>query len=251
MKEKNELYGLLPGLGQGITRVTISYPFDVIKVQMQKLYFNNMKDTFTDIVKNDPFKFYRGSSISYITVGLERSIQFYYLEKFNEKKINPILSSFGMSLFSSIYNIPVQYITTNIAITKNPKETTYNYIKKLLIDRTNIYKGFTIETPKNILGSTIFLSSYYSIRNHFGDNKYLSPFYGAFSGIILWSVIFPIDTIRTEYQTSNNKIIDIIKNRYYNYGLKSFYRGISSIYIRTIPSTSLGMFVYEMIRNNI
>ena len=32
----NELVNLLPGLLQGITRVSISYPADVVKVQMQK-----------------------------------------------------------------------------------------------------------------------------------------------------------------------------------------------------------------------
>ena len=108
-----------------------------------------------------------------------------------------------------------------------------------------------IETPKNIIGSTIFLSSYYSIRNYFGDNKYLSPFYGATSGLLLWTVIFPIDTIKTEYQTSNKKIMSIITERYKTSGFKSFYSGISSIYIRTIPSTAIGMFVYEMVRDSI
>ena len=43
--EKNELFGLLPGLFQGITRVFISYPADVVKIQMQKQLFTTTKET--------------------------------------------------------------------------------------------------------------------------------------------------------------------------------------------------------------
>ena len=88
--EKNELLGLLPGLFQGLTRVLISYPADVVKVQMQKQWFTTTKETVKDIIKNDIRKFYRGSSISFVTIGLERSLQYYYLEKIN-KKYNPYL----------------------------------------------------------------------------------------------------------------------------------------------------------------
>ena len=76
---------LLPGFCQGITRVTISYPFDVIKINMQKLIFKNTIESITHIYKNDPYKFYRGSFLSYTSVSLERSIQFYFLEKMNKQ----------------------------------------------------------------------------------------------------------------------------------------------------------------------
>ena len=58
--EKNELFGLLPGLFQGITRVSISYPADVVKIQMQKQLFTTTSETIKHIIKNDIKKFYRG-----------------------------------------------------------------------------------------------------------------------------------------------------------------------------------------------
>lgn len=249
MIAKNDFYAIIPGFMQGITRVTISYPFDVVKVQLQNMHYNNTIIAFKHIIKTDPFKLYRASLLTYTTIGIERSIQFYYLEKLNKSKVNPLYSSLLISTISSVYNVPVQYITINIINYKKPI-TTYNFIKNMIKERKNPYKGYFIETPKNILASTIYFSSYYKIRNIFGDNKYFAPYYGAISGINVWLIIFPIDTIRTELitKTNNNSLLNIITNRFKTYGLKSFYFGLTPVLLRTIPSSSIGMFMYEYCR---
>lgn len=249
MIAKNELYTIIPGFMQGITRVTISYPFDVVKVNLQNMHYNNTITAFKHIIKTDPFKLYRASLLTYTTVGIERSLQFYYLEKLNKQKVNPFYSSLLISTINSVYNVPVQYITTNIINNKSPT-TTYQFIKFIIREKKNPYKGYFIETPKNILASTIYFSSYYKIRNTFGENKYFAPYYGAISGINVWLIIFPIDTIRTEFttQTNNKSLLNIITCRFKTYGLKSFYLGLTPVLFRTIPSSSLGMFVYEYCR---
>ncbi len=251
MSETNNLlYLLIPGFMQGITRVTISYPFDVVKINMQKMNYNNTFSAFKHIFKTDIFRFYRGSSLLYTTIGIERSIQFYLLEKFNKEGKHPLYSSLIISTFNSIYTVPIQYITTNISNNSN-KISPFKFIKHMYKQKINPYKGYFIETPKNILASTIYYTSYYTIRNNFGDNKYLAPYYGAFSGIILWLIIFPIDTIRTENITNNKKVFDIVKDRINKNGIRSFYLGISPVLFRTIPSASIGMFVYEYFREKI
>jgi hypothetical protein len=252
MITQNELYAVIPGFMQGITRVTISYPFDVVKVQLQNMHYNNTITAFKHIIKTDPFKLYRASLLTYATIGFERSIQFYYLEKMNKKKVNPFFSSLLISTINSVYNVPVQYITTNIINNKSPI-TTYEFIKNIIRERKNPYKGYFIETPKNILASTIYFSSYYKIRNTFGENKYFAPYYGAISGINVWLIIFPIDTIRTEFTTKkdNKNLLEIIKTRYNKFGVRSFYFGITPVLFRTIPSSAIGMFVYEYWRDYI
>ena len=245
--ENNNLKELLPGLFQGLTRVSISYPADVVKVQMQKQLHNNTLSTIKYIIKNDIFKFYRGSSISFFTIGIERSLQFYYLEKIN-KKFNPFLSGFLVSTLSSIYNLPMQYLTTNISLLNKNKDNVsiINFIKNTSFK--NLYKGYFIETPKNILGSTIYLGTYMKMRSMCED-KFFYPFFGGISGISVWLIIYPIDTIKTEFQTTKNiNVSDIIFNRYKNYGIKSFYKGITPVIIRTFPSAFMGMFVYEKTR---
>lgn len=246
---KNEFYTMIPGFMQGVTRVTISYPFDVVKVQLQNMHYTNTVSAFKTIIKTDPFKLYRASLLTYTTVGIERSLQFYYLEKLNKKNINPLYSSLLISTVNSVYNVPVQYITTNIINNKSPSSTV-PFIRNLYKNKINPYKGYFIETPKNILAATIYFSSYYKIRNTFGEHKYLAPYYGAISGISVWLVIFPIDTIRTEFTTQkgNKNIPNIIIERYKHFGLKSFYFGLTPVLFRTIPSSAIGMFVYEYCR---
>jgi solute carrier family 25 carnitine/acylcarnitine transporter 20/29 len=247
MSETNKLYSLIPGFMQGITRVTISYPFDVMKINMQKMHYNSTFSAFKHIFKNDTFKFYRGASLLYTTIGIERSLQFYFLEKFNKQGKNPLYSSFVISTLNSIYTVPIQFITTNISNNKTNMGT-YKYIKYVYQNKINPYKGYFIEMPKNILASTIYYTTYYNIRNYFGENKYFAPYYGAISGISVWLIIFPIDTIRTENITNNKPIINIIKDRIKINGYSSFYLGLSPVLFRTIPSASIGMFVYEYFR---
>jgi solute carrier family 25 carnitine/acylcarnitine transporter 20/29 len=249
--EKNELLGLLPGLFQGITRVFISYPADVVKVQMQKQLFTTTKETIKYIIKNDTRKFYRGSSISFVTVGLERSLQYYYLEKIN-KKYNPYFSGFIVSFANSIYNLPMQYLTTNIALLNKGNSVTH-YIKQTTYK--DLYKGYFIETPKNVLGSTIYLGTYFQLRT-MTENSSLYPYFGGISGTLTWLVIFPIDTIKTEYQTTKNiKLSNIIYSRLSNNkkrpfeGIKSFYKGLTPVLIRTFPSAFAGMYMYEKVRS--
>lgn len=243
----SELLQLLPGLCQGLTRVSISYPFDVIKVNMQKLRYESIFASVKDIMKSDPKKFYRGSSLSFTSVGIERSVQFYLMEKLNKKGYNSYISSAILSLASSVYTIPIQYSTTNIALQTN-KQSVITSIKQIVKSR-NFYRGYFLEMTKNQIGSTIFMGTYYVLRNTFGDNVSYSPIYGILSGLSLWPIIFPLDTIRTEFQTSAHSVTQIVKERVRTHGALSFYKGITPVLLRTIPSSSLGMLSYEYVRS--
>jgi solute carrier family 25 carnitine/acylcarnitine transporter 20/29 len=248
MENNNIILNLLPGFCQGLTRVTISYPFDVVKTNMQKHVDVNLYSTIKNLIKQDPFRFYRGATFSYVSVSFERAIQFYCLEKMNKIYKNTYMNGFLFSLFASIYNVPVQFITTNIAL-NNTK--TKLYLKYIIENKINLYKGSQLEILRNTINSTIFMGTYYYLRNTFGENTGLSPFYGAFSGLACWTVTLPIDTLRTDYQSSTQNIKALITNRFKNGGLFAFYRGFTPIILRTIPSASAGMYIYENVRNYI
>ena len=64
-------------------------------------------------------------------------------------------------------------------------------------------------------------------------------------------ITFPLDTIRVDKQiTQNTSIKDLIIKRYNKFGIINFYNGLSPVLIRSIPSTILGMLVYENIKKN-
>lgn len=242
------IFNLMPGLLQGVTRVGISYPADVVKVQMQKNLHSTTLGTVQHILKTDIRKFYRGSSIAFVTVGIERSLQYYYLEKMNKKMVNPYASSFAASLIGSVYNLPMQYLTTNIALLDKTKHDTSvkQYVKNTSFKQ--MYKGYFVETPKNVLGSTIYLGTYLTLRNG-TDRASLYPWFGGLSGMLTWTVIYPLDTIKTEYQTTKNKSIhELIRERLATNSIGSFYKGITPVLLRTFPSAFAGMYVYEKTR---
>ena len=246
---ENILVKLLPGFFQGITRVTISYPFDVIKIHMQKLYHPTTISTLKHIIRTDLFKLYRGSSLAFALFSTERSFQFYYLEKSNIKKQNPLLSSIKLALFGTIYNLPVQYLLTNIAIGNKEVLSIYHQEKlSALIKR--VYKGYIVESTRSILGTSIYFSSYLKMRQLTNNDKSFTPVIGAASGICVWLVTFPLDTIRTECQSTISKVnlLQLITDRIKNNGVHSLYRGISPVLFRTVPSSAIGMMVYEWVR---
>lgn len=59
------------------------------------------------------------------------------------------------------------------------------------------------------------------------------------SSFIVWSITYPIDNIKNQ----------IIANKKITYDLKSLYRGIQYPLLRSIPSSTVGFYVYEYLNN--
>lgn len=95
------------------------------------------------------------------------------------------------------------------------------------------------------------MGSYYYLREKYNkeNNLYKAPLIGIISSIICWSTIFPIDTLRNDLQTTKNISLKyLISDRYSKYGLLNFYKGLTPVFIRTIPSSAFGMLAYETSR---
>lgn len=240
---------LIPGFIQGLTRVTISYPFDTVKIYMQKNLYNNTYDAIKNIIKTEPKIFYRGSSITYIVIPTERSIQFYMVEKY-KNEINPIVISIILGVVSVFYNLPLQYFTANIVLEKKDNYTNIkSFVKNM--EFKNLYKGISVELPKTLLSSGSYMGSYYYLREKYNkeNNLYKAPLIGIASSIFCWCLFFPIDTIRNDLQTTKNITLkELIYNRYSKHGLFNFYKGLMPVFIRTIPSSAIGMWAYESTR---
>jgi hypothetical protein len=84
------LLSLLPGFLQGITRVSISYPFDYIRVFLQK----NKYETPMDYLKKNNYNvrnLYRGIKYPLSIIPIDRAITFKLYEDLN-KRYNPLYS---------------------------------------------------------------------------------------------------------------------------------------------------------------
>ena len=101
---------------------------------------------------------------------------------------------------------------------------------------------------RSVLGTSIYLGSYGKMREYYGNDLHQSIINGSVAGLSVWTITYPIETIKVEQQIHNRAIIQILKERISNFGILNLWKGISSIYIRTLPSSIIGMVVYEEVK---
>lgn len=238
----HDYLNLIPGFLQGVSRVCVSYPFDFLKISIQSGKLKNNHEAIEFLKKTNIRNLYRGSSMIFLSVGLERSLQFYFMEKYNNTR-NPYFTGFLFSIMSSIYSIPVQYINANII------SSSLNL--KTILKNNNIYRGGILEISKSICCTTIYSGTYFTLRNEFGNELKYSPLYSIMSSFLMWTVVYPLDTIKIKYQTNNTMNLIYIIKKYNITNFCKLYHGIKFTYYKTIPSSIIGMYVYELSKNKI
>ena len=165
---KDNLLSLVPGYCQGLTKVFTTYPFDVIKTKMQ---LSNKRlttmNTIRHLIRTDPTVFVRGMSVPMVSFPIDRAISYKIYEDLNNLKFNPYQSAFVGGIFSSFFNVPMQYITTN-AINTDKKQ--YKGIKKLITvtmnNKKDLYRGYSFDTIRSISGSPFFWEHMETLKKH-------------------------------------------------------------------------------------
>jgi hypothetical protein len=238
---------LIPGYMQGLSKVFTTYPFDVIKINMQNNKYQSALHCVKDLLKKDKAIFYRGVTFPLVSFPIDRAISYKIYQDLNELKYNPYQSAFFGGMFSSIFNVPMQYFTTNaINMKKGEYRGMFHLIKKTIKNKNNFYKGYTIDTSRALIGSTLFLGTYGNIKKNLPENNYSTILSSVGSISLTWLITFPLDTIRVEKQiTKDISIKHIIVERYKKRGFINFYNGLTPVLFRSLPSTIIGMLVYE------
>jgi hypothetical protein len=227
---------LIPGFLQGVTRVLISYPFDYIRTNLQSQEYT----TIRSYIKKNNLSIrnaYRGCTLPLITVPVDRSLQFFIFERIS-KDNSIIKASIISSIISSIYSVPVNFLSTQL-ITSH-KRLTLNDVRTF-INQSKHYTGFSADLSKSFLGSMLYTSIYGSLRKNIHKDNHNYFMFGTITSIASWSVIYPLDTIRVIKQVSNKSYFNILKTS----SIKSLYSGFSIILARSVPSAGCGMVVYE------
>jgi hypothetical protein len=203
---------LLLGFVQGLVRVVVSYPFDFYRLHRQ---VNSKAPQIKTL------KFFRGIEVPLLTVPIDRSFQFFCLESLQSLDI--VTRSLVVALVSNLWNVPMQYLTAHKVI-----GTTGGARKP--------YTGFLTAFARNTLMGTMFMASYLYGRDQLGLQSFWN---GVAASWVSWTIGYPLDTIRARQQIHNSFRVD----------LKSLYRGISLVYVRSAPSAGLGMLAYEKTRS--
>ena len=152
---------------------------------------------------------------------------------------NNFICSIVPDVISNIYMTPINMLNSNYIY--NDKITISNLLKENM--NKKIFSGFRVEVIRNSLSGFLFLYSY-SYFNSFIDNSFIN---GSLSSIVMWSILYPLDTIKAHKFIFKKSYYDIIKSN----SLKKLYSGILLVYLRAFPSAGMGMLIYNKINNKI
>jgi hypothetical protein len=234
----------IPGYLQGTTRVLISHPFDYVRIYLQ----TNRSSSITEFFQNHSYKnLYRGVSIPLTIVPIDRAIQFKTYEVLN-KYYNPFISGALCGIISSAFSLPSNFFCNNY-ILKETQTSLIDFMKQELSKQKDIKKliyGYKPELIRSILGSSIYLGVYGNMRKAFGSDSFQSVINSTTAGLTVWTITYPFETLKIEQQVNGNKsLMSIYNDRVKRFGLFNLWKGILPIYVRTIPSSIIGMVVYE------
>lgn len=242
----------------GLCGITVSHPFDTIRVIYQEGNYKNMIECTKNIYKESGFYgFYRGILPPLIGVALEKCFLFGSYDNF--KKNNPFIQDNKRDTYNNIFmsGIFSGLIATTVVtpvekvkiLLQNKKDMSIiDIIRKSCKGGTcGIYNGWTATLFREVPGYGIYFTSYEYLKNTFGMPYFYTPMiYGSVCGIMAWLFIYPADPIKTKMQNNSigfkNALQIILKAD----GIMGLYRGMSLALFRAVPLHG-GVFMgYEL-----
>ena len=203
----------IPGFAMGLTRALVSHPFEILKIKSQ-----------LGITKAVPLL--KGLHYSLLASGIERGIQFGLYDFFKRKDDSNLVSSLKASSLSTCIGVPYNFYIVNRSVVN----------RSFCFSPANLAKTVPLEYSRAFIGSSLFLFTYNSLRD--ADK---APWWAAFGGTTAaWSVTYPIDNVRNQIISGRNK-----------FSLAGLYKGIHYPVFRSIPSSIVGMYVYEAVKSAI
>ena len=241
---KTFLYGTFGGL----CGITLSHPFDTVRVVYQEGNYKNIWDCAKTIYKEHGItSFYRGLVPPLIGVALEKCALFGVYDNF--KRCNPFFDKSDKSDKSYNYTntfisgIFAGLVTTTIVtpvekvkiLLQNKKKITINSIVKQG-GVSALYNGWSATLFREVPGYGIYFTTYEYLKNTFGlPNPYTPAIYGALCGVASWTFIYPADPIKTKMQNNSIGFKEALSIIMKNEGLMGLYRGMPLALFRAIP----------------
>ena len=179
---------LLIGCCAGATQVIAGHPLDTVKVLQQS------GNSWKGLMLKD---YYRGGLATLPNAVMKNSIIMPVFFKIREKTDNDFISGGIAGLVSA----PTQYMFDFMKI---KKQTYKKYEMKDIIRG----KGKVLTMTKESLGFGLYFKSYYYCKD---ELKLSAPISGGISGLSLWSILYPLDTLKTRQISGDIKLKDALK----------------------------------------
>ena len=200
----------LSGCFGGMLGTLALYPLDTVRVRKQ-----------TSITKSN--NLYSGLITPLIGIGLEKSVVFSTYAKSKQYIDSDFVSGILSGLAASIVVTPVEKWKI---IKQNKPDLRYRDIIPYTLRKGpgHLYNGLSACMMREVPGYAIYFKTYYALDKYKPlkyvniTNEYGTSFiYGGLSGMTVWSILYPIDTIKTNMQYYNTSFIsatrELVKTR--------------------------------------
>ena len=272
------------GIG-GIAGVIVGHPFDSIKVRYQ-MAASTASSSSNAALKVQPTMnislLFRGIGAPVTTAALvNASVFMTYGEssRFWDRYINfdstsalqskQIVCGAFTGFISSIIVAPTELVKIQMQTQNNASETAYrssSHAARSILSNHGIqglYRGFISTCLRQSLGFSVYFATYNTIKDHLryhlgAEHVWLpSILAGGVSGSFSWSVVYPIDYIKSRIQAiplstttissrTELSIWNAVNNTIQQQGWKSLYRGLGITVLRAFPVNGIIFSTYEL-----
>ncbi|XP_076831875.1 solute carrier family 25 member 15a [Brachyhypopomus gauderio] len=282
---------LSAGICGGTACVLCGQPFDTAKVKMQTFpnMYRGFIHCFVSVSRQVGFRgLYHGTVPALMTSVSENAVLFMSygfcqqtvrlvlgLDKGSElTNAQKALSGSFASMFSSLVVCPTELVKCRLQamheleksgkVASGHKSTVWSVVKNVL--KTNgplgFYQGLTSTMVREFPGYFCFFGGYEMSRSMFAktmnrdkEDIGVGPlmFSGGFGGALLWSVVYPIDCVKSRIQVLSlagkqegfiKTFLSIVRHE----GVYALYSGLTPTLIRTFPANGALFLAYEVSR---
>lgn len=270
---------LLAGTAGGIAQVLVGQPFDTTKVRLQTSETStNAVKVIKDLIKNEgPMGFYKGTLTPLVGVGACASLQFgvneamkRFFHTFDEAAsqhlsllqyyICGVAGGFTNSFLAS----PIEHIRIRLQTQTGSGATAefkgpIDCIKKLRVNG-QLMRGLTPTMLRESHGCGVYFLTYEALIGHqvkSGIQRKDIPawklcLFGAASGTLLWTMVYPLDVIKSVMQTDNlktpkngNNILTVGRTIIARQGVSGLFKGFAPTMLRAAPANAATFATFE------
>jgi len=207
------------GIIVGVIQTLTGHPFDTLKVLQQ----NNITINYKSLRLA---KLYRGMFYPMCGSGIFNSLQFGFYKYFNDTYNNNIIAGVGSGLISGLILNPIEVLKIKGQLT-----TTHS---------VSLTRGLHITCIRESLSTSIYFAAYYKAMGYFDkQNSYNSFISGGTAGVLSWFFIYPLDVVKTRYQSyKTNSIMNAIN-------MGNLWNGLTFCLCRAFIVNGSGFMVYN------
>lgn len=241
----------IAGAVQGTLTVATGHPFDLVKARMQSGQYSSTYRCVAHTLKREGiFGFYRGSLANLSLYLFKRPLEYPLAELLKQRTKNNYLTGAGTGIFSAVIGTPLQVV--KVGMQTSTKMSTLEYLRRHMKNR--IYRGFGPTLFRDSFFTASFIGHYYTMRDWFAGKGYNLTYSAFISGVtancLTWSILFPLDTVKTRVQKvhESRDVITVVTSLYRTSGIRGFWVGVGPMIFRTVPVSGSAMIGYEWTR---